>query len=122
MKFLGYILTVIYATFALSPLFPFVEYVVKYDYIISEKCENKDKPEMHCNGKCHLKKQVENTTPTKNVPQEAESFYYYEFLQLSNETALVDFMMVDKKQDYNEAVVPGTLDGFERAMLQPPRG
>ncbi|RUT73112.1 hypothetical protein DLK05_15030 [Ancylomarina longa] len=23
-----------------------------------EICENKDKPEMHCNGKCHLKKQI----------------------------------------------------------------
>lgn len=28
------------------------------DYIAKEFCENKDKPEMHCNGKCYLKKQL----------------------------------------------------------------
>lgn len=26
-----------------------------------EICENRDKPEMHCNGKCHLKKQVQES-------------------------------------------------------------
>lgn len=122
MKFLAYILTILYATFALSPMFPFVEYVAQYDYIISEKCENKDKPEMHCNGKCHLKKQIEKTTPKKNVPQEAEAFYYYEFVQLFNETFEVAFEPTVSKSVYKEIAVPGTLDGFEQSILQPPRG
>lgn len=26
-----------------------------------EICENRDKPEMHCNGKCHLKKQIQES-------------------------------------------------------------
>ena len=29
---------------------------------IEKLCENKDKPELQCNGKCHLKKVVENNT------------------------------------------------------------
>lgn len=41
-----------------KPLWPVVEYAMNYDYIVNELCENKDKPEMHCNGKCYLTKQL----------------------------------------------------------------
>jgi len=35
---------------------------------IERLCENKDKPEMHCNGNCHLKKVVENNTEDSTIP------------------------------------------------------
>ena len=41
-----------------KPAIPFLEYIVNYDYIVKELCENKDKPELKCNGKCHLAKQL----------------------------------------------------------------
>jgi len=37
-----------------QPAFPVVEYVLNYDYISKELCENKDRPELACNGKCYL--------------------------------------------------------------------
>lgn len=37
---------------------PYVNYYVNYTYISTTLCENKDKPQMHCNGKCHLKKTI----------------------------------------------------------------
>lgn len=42
----------------LKPLLPVVEYVVNYEYISKVLCVNKDKPKMHCNGKCHLMKEL----------------------------------------------------------------
>ncbi|WP_092447123.1 hypothetical protein [Winogradskyella sediminis] len=42
----------------LKPTIPFVEYAAFYDYIKNELCVNKDKPQMACNGKCHLKKEL----------------------------------------------------------------
>lgn len=33
---------------------------------IEKLCENKDKPELQCNGKCHLKKVAESSTNTNN--------------------------------------------------------
>ncbi|WP_458627178.1 hypothetical protein [Winogradskyella sp. PC D3.3] len=42
----------------LKPTIPFVEYAAFYDYIKNELCVNKDKPELACNGKCHLKKEL----------------------------------------------------------------
>lgn len=52
------------------PAFPFLDYVVNYRYIATELCENKNAPELHCNGKCHLKKELaktyKNDTPASN--------------------------------------------------------
>lgn len=42
----------------LKPVFPVFEYVVNYDYIANVLCVNKAKPEMKCNGKCHLMKEL----------------------------------------------------------------
>lgn len=45
-----------------------MEYVLNYDYVVNVLCENKAKPEMHCNGKCHLMKELakasENEKPS----------------------------------------------------------
>ncbi|MFI8377904.1 hypothetical protein [Leeuwenhoekiella sp. NPDC079379] len=38
----------------LRPAFPFMEYIIDYDYISTVLCENKEIPEMNCNGKCYL--------------------------------------------------------------------
>lgn len=35
-----------------------LEYAINYDYIKTVLCVYKDKPELKCNGKCHLKKQL----------------------------------------------------------------
>jgi hypothetical protein len=42
----------------LRPVMPFIEYEINKKYIAEVLCENKDKPMMHCNGKCYLKKQL----------------------------------------------------------------
>src|SRR5690554_7517932 len=41
-----------------KPVIPVLEYVVFYDYIKNELCENKEIAEMECNGKCHLVKEL----------------------------------------------------------------
>lgn len=35
---------------------------------IEKLCENKDKPELQCNGKCHLKKVAESSTENQQEP------------------------------------------------------
>lgn len=42
----------------LKPVLPVLEYAVNYQYIVTELCINKDKPAVHCNGKCHLMKEL----------------------------------------------------------------
>ncbi len=67
----------------LKPGLPVIDYIVNYEYISKELCVNKAKPKMHCNGKCHLMKELakasENEKPIssdkKNVSQEFEILY-----------------------------------------------
>jgi len=40
------------------PLWPLGMYIFNYDYIANVLCENKDIPEMKCNGKCYLSKMI----------------------------------------------------------------
>jgi len=42
----------------LKPIFPVIDYAVNYDYISKVLCINKAKPELKCNGKCHLMKEL----------------------------------------------------------------
>ena len=52
------VILIIASLFILTkPLWPVVDYVVNYNYIIEKLCENRENPEMKCNGKCYLAKQ-----------------------------------------------------------------
>lgn len=61
-----------------KPVWPVVDYVVNFDYIVNVLCENKDKPEMNCNGKCHLSKELakeagnDNKNPFRNQISNSE--------------------------------------------------
>lgn len=39
-----------------KPLWPVAEYIINYDYIVTNLCENRERPEMQCDGKCYLSK------------------------------------------------------------------
>lgn len=41
-----------------KPFWPIAEYIANYDYIVNVLCENKDRPQLHCDGKCYLAKQL----------------------------------------------------------------
>jgi hypothetical protein len=75
-----------------KPVIPFLEYVINYDYIVKELCENKEKPALQCKGKCHLAKQLaksaEEENPIssnkkQNVKQEIETLFCQELITVS---------------------------------------
>ena len=49
----------LYLVAMLQPIMPLIEYQVNKEYIASVLCENRNKPEMACNGKCYLNKKIE---------------------------------------------------------------
>jgi len=56
------------------PLIPIMEYYANYNYIVTELCENKDKPFLECNGKCYLAKEIkkvnhDNHEHESNLPK-----------------------------------------------------
>ncbi len=68
---LGILFSFLYLLAMIKPIYPVIDYIVNYNYIRTELCENRDKPEMHCNGKCYLKKQLKkaHSQPYSNAPE-----------------------------------------------------
>jgi len=70
----GLIFLLLYLTVFVRPLVPIMIYYANYEYISTELCENKDKPEMECNGRCYLKAlqkriaPIEQEKPVTTVP------------------------------------------------------
>jgi hypothetical protein len=60
------IVFIILIALILKPILPVVDYIVNYEYISKVLCENKAKPMMHCNGKCHLMKELAKAAETEN--------------------------------------------------------
>lgn len=48
----------VYSLVLIKPLFPFIDYAINKEYITKNLCENRKKPKLNCNGKCHLMKQL----------------------------------------------------------------
>ena len=61
----------LYLLALIQPALPVIDYLVNYNYIVKELCENRDKPVLACNGKCYLEKQVKeqlNITHSDEAP------------------------------------------------------
>jgi len=58
-KISSILLTITFFFILMKPAVPFIEYVLRYDFIIENLCINREKPEIKCNGKCHLNKQLQ---------------------------------------------------------------
>jgi hypothetical protein len=56
---------VIYFLALLNPIAPYIDYSLNKTKIIEMYCKNKDKPVLKCEGKCHLKKQLEKVAETE---------------------------------------------------------
>ncbi len=51
-----------------------LHYAAEYDHYVNVLCENRDRPELHCNGACHLKKELaESPEPAAPSLPEIES-------------------------------------------------
>lgn len=70
-------------SFILSTLILFNSLRVSFTYtyyeldpvgFIEKLCENKDKPELQCNGKCHLKKVSESQSSEQKTPESIIDF------------------------------------------------
>lgn len=108
-----------------KPMWPVVDYVVNYEYIVNVLCENKDKPEMECNGKCHLSKELakeagadeknpfNSKTSKTEIPQFiiSENIIAYSF---ASESELVSIKSVGYKPNLNSSL-------FTSKILHPPQ-
>lgn len=100
---------------------------IQFDYLLNQSeiidlfCINKDKPEMQCNGKCHLKKQFEelaDKTESPANPEEVKEAQFNLFFERTEQSLAVFF-------DYDSNFTCGRLfqlsSGFSSLYLEPPQ-
>ena len=71
---LSFILTTLILFNSMRVSLTFSYYKIDPIGFIEQLCENKDKPELACNGKCHLKKITESNSEDSNLPNQLIDF------------------------------------------------
>ena len=57
-KVVSVVLAILIVVLSFKDVFVFADFYWNQDFIAKTLCINKDKPEMKCNGKCHLSKVI----------------------------------------------------------------
>ena len=112
----------LYLLAIIQPVLPVLQYVLNYDYIASELCENRDKPIQTCNGKCYLEKQVakqQNLVPNQTVPMppkvDLEKYFTLKTDNLPHKIS--DVLLVRKSPIFFKLFKEST---FIKSLFRPP--
>ena len=106
-----------------SKLFVYITFKVNQDYISKELCENREVPEMNCNGKCYLakhlqkeeKKEKEEKAPVEQrVKIDVLCFYKKTFSDL-----LVQYKIEENNILFNS--IHKLKEGYLTKVFQPPQ-
>jgi len=85
-----------------KPLWPIAEYIINYDYIVTNLCENRNKPQLQCNGTCYLAKMLAE----ENGQQEDNPFENHqlnsELVQLAYILSKSEFTIVAVEQEASQ--------------------
>lgn len=77
---------------------PVIDYVVNYEYISKVLCVNKAKPQMHCNGKCHLMKELAKAAESEKPISSDKKHGIHEsevlFLETIPSLVCTDFLII----------------------------
>jgi hypothetical protein len=119
-RFISYSLIFLLIVHTLFQVFIVGDYILNQDFIAKNLCENIEKPELKCNGKCHLTKQLK-TTETSDTNQTNPSFEFSAFI----EVPITDFVSMTEQifDEPNEEYFKTSniiLSGVNSKIFHPP--
>ena len=79
---------------------PLVDYAVNYDFITKNLCDNKSEPQLLCNGKCYLKKEIAKTSTDQSKNDSR--------IKISGlaDTFIINETFVSSSKDFNQIENP----------------
>jgi hypothetical protein len=96
-----------------------INFKINQAYIARVLCENKDKPEMKCNGKCHLNKKLkEQETKEQNLPPQIKLKEQNLYFEQMKQTGLIN--LSESFSCLKFYLTPSIHHGFESLVFQPP--
>lgn len=103
----------------LSKLFVYAEFKSNQAYIAATLCENRDRPELNCQGKCYLMKKLkEAEDKEKKQENQAQKKASVDLFFVNEPAAPVLVMTVPAKK--KPSIQKFSLPEFNREITQPP--
>ena len=120
---IGFITVFLFLSSIIRPVLPVYEYLLNYDYIVNVLCINKDKPEMHCDGKCYLKNEISKSNNLDNSSKKALANYQFKPVPVYFETTS-ESMWIFIYDEMNENIL-FKVNSFDNVLIEinppPPR-
>lgn len=61
-----------------TKLFIYAGFEINQTYIVTELCENRDAPEMHCNGQCYLSKKLKQAEEKEKQQERTSQKHHFQ--------------------------------------------
>ncbi len=119
-RVLAIVITFCYLSGVFAPFYTYVGYFINKDFIAENLCVNKAKPEMDCEGKCYLVKQLAEQSSKSNESeaptQSAQKAYTPHFVTANTNT---NYFIVEVVLQNNMAQFPAA-QSAEAQVYSPP--
>ncbi len=119
-RFITYLLLGAFLLHSTSRMIVYFNYWSNQEFIAQNLCENRDEPVMECNGKCHLKKELDKDDDRKQQDQKQQVevlLFVSENKIKSFEYQLFDFPTEKTYYTCYNKQIP---EGFLNKIFQPP--
>jgi hypothetical protein len=119
-KLTSYLFLLLYVPVSFNFFLPVVAYSLNLQFIAEELCENKDKPELMCKGKCYLGEQMEKQTGTSSKQHNKiilTNTHDLPHLIINNDKSLNNFPRIISYSLYYQY----TIDKEEEVHTPPPK-
>ena len=119
------ILLLVFSAQQSSRLLVWIDYTVNQSYIANTLCENKAKPQLRCNGKCYLKKQLakaETPDATNGHEKSAREFQEVIYVSTTGSYSFDGLIHLLSVAELTPTLPSDLLSaGFTNQPFQPPR-
>ena len=102
-----------------SQLFVYAGFEMNENYIVSELCINRDKPQLQCNGKCYLMKKLKQAEQKEKSRDRENQRSLFQVGVVVEKLSFSPYVMQIAEEYQSE--IPFRLPEFAADIFQPPR-
>ena len=118
-RFLALLLIVMMITANFSRLFIYAGFEANHKYIAEKLCENRDKPWLHCNGRCYLMKKIKQADEKeKSTERQIQKSLFQDLCVVSTFSVKFHAELLQLIPERYQSMEPQQVS---QSLLRPPR-
>lgn len=118
-KTLSILLLLVYSSFVFRIIFPVLDYVINYDYIVTELCIEKDIENNSCQGSCHLSEQIQKQIDSENSDKKIVPLEFLKIPHLFTNSENSNICLLKNITDLN--FIEKEITILHKPLLPPPK-